>query len=41
VLEALFGGRPTRTLEETFDLLADVVDAYLDTAFLRRLTGVA
>ncbi|HEX5996622.1 MAG TPA: cobyric acid synthase [Jiangellales bacterium] len=41
VLEALFGARPSRTLEETFDLLADAVDAHLDTAFLRQLTGVA
>lgn len=41
LLEALFGTRPARTLEETFDLLADAVDAHLDTVFLRRLIGVA
>ncbi len=41
ILEALFGGRPARTLDETFDLLADAVDAHLDTAYLRQLTGAA
>ena len=41
MLEALFGARPSRTLEETFDLLADAVDAHLDTVLLRQLTGVA
>jgi hypothetical protein len=32
---------PTRTLDETFELLADAVDAHLDTAYLRYLTGIA
>jgi adenosylcobyric acid synthase len=41
LLEALFGARPSRTLDETFDLLADTVDAHLDTAYLRYLTGIA
>ncbi len=41
LLEALFGSRPARTFDETFDLLADAVDAHLDTAYLRQLTEVA
>ncbi|HEU4540878.1 MAG TPA: cobyric acid synthase [Jiangellaceae bacterium] len=41
LLQALFGGGPARTLDETFDLLADAVDTHLDIAFLRQLTGVA
>jgi adenosylcobyric acid synthase len=41
LLDALFGIRPARTLDDTFDLLADAVDAHLDIAYLRQLTGVA
>jgi adenosylcobyric acid synthase len=41
LLEALFRAMPTRTLDETFELLADAVDAHLDTAYLRYLTGIA
>ena len=37
VVERLVGRRPPPVLEETFDLLADAVDAYLDTELLRRL----
>ncbi len=37
VLEAIFGRRPTRTLEDTFEMLADLVDEHLDTAPLSRL----
>lgn len=39
VLAALFGARPTRTLEATFDLLADAVDEHLDTALLKALVA--
>ena len=39
VVERLVGRRPPLVLEETFDLLADAVDAHLDTALLRRLTS--
>ena len=38
VVERVTGRRPPPVLEETFDLLADAVDAYLDTELLRRLT---
>jgi adenosylcobyric acid synthase len=38
VVERLVGRRPPPVLEETFDLLADAVDAHLDTALLERLT---
>ncbi|HEX6235537.1 MAG TPA: cobyric acid synthase [Jiangellaceae bacterium] len=41
LLETLFGTRPSRTLDTTFDLLADAVDAHLDTTYLRQLAGVA
>ena len=41
LLKVLFGARPTRTLDETFDVLADAVDAHLDTTYLRQLTGIA
>ncbi len=37
VLEALFGHRPRRTADDTYDLLADAVGEHLDTDFLRRL----
>jgi len=37
VLQAVFRTRPPPVLEQTFDLLADAVDAHLDTALLRRL----
>ena len=37
VVERLVGRRPPPVLEETFDLLADVVEAELDTGLLRRL----
>lgn len=40
VVERLVGRRPPLVLDETFDVLADAVDAHLDTALLRRLTGV-
>ena len=39
VVDRLVGRRPPLVLEETFDLLADAVDAHLDTALLRRLTS--
>ena len=39
VVERLVGRRPTLVLDETFDLLADAVDAHLDTDLLRRLTS--
>jgi adenosylcobyric acid synthase len=38
VVHALFGVRVRDPLEETFDGLADAVEAHLDTALLRRLT---
>jgi adenosylcobyric acid synthase len=37
VVERLVGRRPPPVLEETFDLLADAVDTYLDTSLLHRL----
>jgi adenosylcobyric acid synthase len=41
VLEALLGSRPTRTLDDTFELLADVVDEHIDTGVLRSLAGLS
>ncbi len=38
VVERLLGRRPSQVLEPTFELLADVVDEFLDTALLLRLT---
>ena len=38
IVHALFGVRVRDPLEDTFDLLADAVDAHLDTDLLRRLT---
>lgn len=40
VLEALFGARPDRTLDDTFDLLADIVEHHVDGAVLRELAGL-
>jgi adenosylcobyric acid synthase len=39
-LEALFGRRPARTLEQAFDALADAVEHHLDTARIAGLAGV-
>ncbi|MGH9216493.1 MAG: cobyric acid synthase, partial [Acidimicrobiales bacterium] len=39
VLHALFGVRPAEVLEDTFELLADAVDAHLDTDALWKLVG--
>ncbi|MFT3855283.1 MAG: cobyric acid synthase [Ilumatobacteraceae bacterium] len=39
VLAGLFGARPTTTLDDTFERLADAVDAHLDTALLHRLVS--
>lgn len=39
VIEAVCGHRPPPVLEATFDLLADAVDAHLDTSLLRRMVG--
>lgn len=39
MLEALFGARPERDADETFDRLADAVDEHMDTEFLRRLVS--
>ncbi len=39
VVARLVGRRPQLVLDETFDLLADVVDEHLDTSLLRRLTS--
>lgn len=39
VLEGLFGGRPARAPEDTFERLADAVEEHLDTGLLRRLVG--
>jgi adenosylcobyric acid synthase len=39
IVARLVGRRPRLVLEETFDLLADAVDAHLDTDLLRRLTA--
>lgn len=36
-LEAITGFRPRAVLEDTFELLADAVDAHLDVGFLTRL----
>lgn len=41
VLEALFGMRPQRTLEQAFDELADAVEQHLDLPFLFREAGIA
>ena len=41
VVERLVGRRPQLVLEDTFDLLADAVDAHLDTTLLRRLTSAS
>ncbi|SEF14696.1 adenosylcobyric acid synthase (glutamine-hydrolysing) [Jiangella alba] len=41
VLQALFGARPTRTLDATFERLADVVEAHVDTGVLRSLAGLS
>jgi hypothetical protein len=38
VLESVVGVRPLPVLEPTFELLADAVDAYLDTQLLWRMT---
>jgi adenosylcobyric acid synthase len=38
VVERLVGRRPALALEDTFDLLADAVDAHLDTTLLHHLT---
>jgi adenosylcobyric acid synthase len=37
VVEALVGQRPATTLDTTFDLLADAVEAHLDTERLWQL----
>jgi adenosylcobyric acid synthase len=37
VVERLVGRRPQHVLDDTFDVLADAVDAHLDTALLHRL----
>ena len=39
VLNALLGVRPAPVLEDTFELLADAVDAHLDTDALWKLVG--
>ena len=39
VLAALFGRRPIVTLDDTFEQLADAVDAHLDTDLVHRLVG--
>jgi adenosylcobyric acid synthase len=39
VLRALFGTTPTKSLETTFDELADLVDASLDRELLDRMVG--
>jgi adenosylcobyric acid synthase len=41
VLAALFGGIQVRGLDETFDALADVVEAHTDFAFIEELAGTA
>lgn len=38
VVEALCGAAPPPVLDRTFDLLADAIDAHLDTSLLDRLT---
>jgi adenosylcobyric acid synthase len=40
VLEALFNRRPERSLDYTFDLLADAVEAHLDVDFIHDLVGM-
>ncbi len=37
LLDTLFGQRPRRGLDDTFELLADVIEEHLDTHVLRRL----
>ena len=39
VLAALFGRRPAVGLDDTFEQLADVVDAHLDPGLLRRMVS--
>ncbi len=39
ILEAITGRRPDASLDDTFDLLADVVDEHLDTVLLKELVG--
>jgi adenosylcobyric acid synthase len=41
VLEALFGARPRRTLEQALDELADAVEQHLDLPFLISEVGIA
>jgi adenosylcobyric acid synthase len=41
VVRILFGATPAKSLEQTFDELADVVDASLDRALLDRLAGLS
>jgi adenosylcobyric acid synthase len=41
IVAALFGATPTRSLETTFDELADLVDASLNRDLLDRLAGLA
>jgi adenosylcobyric acid synthase len=41
ILEALFGQRPTRSLDEVFESLADLVEERLDMDEIARLAGVA
>jgi adenosylcobyric acid synthase len=41
VMEHLLGVRPTRGLDDTFELLADAVEAHLDTSLLRSLVGLS
>ncbi|MFT5223405.1 MAG: adenosylcobyric acid synthase [Glaciecola sp.] len=40
ILERLFDTQPTRSLEDTFEALADLVEEHLDTDLLRRLAGL-
>jgi adenosylcobyric acid synthase len=40
VLHALFGARPYRTLDQSFDQLADVVEEHLDMPFILREAGI-
>lgn len=39
-VQALTGVRPEPVLESTFELLADLVEEHLDTAYLRSITGL-
>ena len=41
VLQALFGERPRRTLEQVFEGLADAVEEHLDLPFLLERAGIA